>query len=167
MSDQAFRRLIEEYGSLISRTLRHYESEPSRHEELVQEAAIALWRALPRFRGEAGLKTYVMRVVHNVGVSHIRRAVSRPRHDLLDEEFSSDAASPEEAADDAMKRRRLQSAISTLRLDQRQAILLHLEGFTNEEIARVMGCSEGAAAIRVSRARAALKAQILAPVNGG
>ena len=45
-----------------------YEAVASVREELVQEIALAIWQALPRFRGECSERTFVFRIAHNRGL---------------------------------------------------------------------------------------------------
>ena len=52
-----------------------YEREPAAREDLYQDVLIALWRALPRFRGESSLATFVFRVGHNRAMTHCARSV--------------------------------------------------------------------------------------------
>lgn len=148
--------LLNEYTSFIRNSLRTYERDQSRQEELYQEVALALWRALPNFRGEASHRTLIARITHNIGVSHIRRMMSRPATDLLEDIHISDLDSPEVEVQHQDQKRLLLTAIGKLPLGLQQAVTLHLEDFSNREIGEILGLSEGAAAVRLTRARASL-----------
>ena len=54
------------YGPALARIVASYAPPGADREDLAQEVAMALVRALPTFRGEASLRTYVMRVARNV-----------------------------------------------------------------------------------------------------
>lgn len=148
--------LLNEYASFIRNSLRTYERDQSRQEELYQEVALALWRALPTFRGEASHRTWIARITHNIGVSHIRRKMSRPTTDLLEDIHISDHDSPEKEAQHRDQKRALLRAIGKLPLGLQQCVTLHLEDFSNREIGEILGLSEGAVAVRLTRARAGL-----------
>jgi RNA polymerase sigma-70 factor (ECF subfamily) len=67
------------------------------------------------------------------------------------------AATPEAAASGEQLRQRLLAAIQDLPVGQRQAIVWTLEGLSQTEIADVLGITEGAVAVRVTRARQQLR----------
>ncbi|MDN5924917.1 MAG: sigma-70 family RNA polymerase sigma factor, partial [Xanthomonadales bacterium] len=69
MDEREFTSLLREYAGLLSRVAASYEAEPAARDDLLQDIALALWKALPRWRGEASLKTFVARVAHNRGAT--------------------------------------------------------------------------------------------------
>ena len=71
--EEQFDRILAEYGPSISRLAFSYESIAGVREELVQEIAMAIWKALPHFRGECSERTFVFRIAHNRGLSHASR----------------------------------------------------------------------------------------------
>ena len=83
------------HGPLIRRIARSYEANGARADELVQDIHLALWQALPRFRGEASVKTFVARVAHNRAISHVAREAREPRAVELDERLHAADATPE------------------------------------------------------------------------
>ena len=54
--EQHFGQALAEHGAALARLVAAYERRPALREELLQEIALALWQALPAFRGEASLK---------------------------------------------------------------------------------------------------------------
>lgn len=165
MSDEAgdFDAILAAHAAMIERILRTYELRPAVRADLRQDVALALWQALPRYRGEAALKTFVARITHNIGVSHVRRDVREPVASPVDEALPSPVPPAEEAIGRAQQRERLAEAIRSLPLGLRQAVALYLEDFSNADIAATLGISEGATAVRLTRARDALAARMGAP----
>ena len=53
MSDARFDRLLREHEAVVRRLAHSYERDPARRQDLVQEIWLAVWQALPRFRGDA------------------------------------------------------------------------------------------------------------------
>ena len=155
-----FAHILSEYGAAIARLAFSYEAVASVREELVQEIALAIWQALAHFRGDCSERTFVYRIAHNRGLSHVWRR--RPPHQPLEEIEESDQPvdprpQPEEQAARTDQRVRLMSAIQSLPLTHRQMIVLMLEGLSHAEIAEVTGITENNVAVRLTRARKALK----------
>lgn len=158
--EEQFDRILGDYGAAISRLAYSYEAVAGIREELVQEIALAIWQALARFRGECSERTFVFRIAHNRGLSHVwrRRPPYRPLEELEESDQPVDPRPhPEEQAARTDQRVRLMSAIQSLPVTYRQMIVLMLEGLSHAEIAEVMGVTENNVAVRLTRARKALK----------
>ena len=158
--EEQFDRIVAEYGPSISRLVFSYESIAGVREELVQEIAMAIWKALPHFRGQCSERTFVFRIAHNRGLSHAsrRRPAHEPLGDLADAEVPTDPQpDPEQRAMHTDERARLASAIQNLPLAQRQITVLMLEGLSHAEMAEVLGTTENNVGVRLTRAKTALK----------
>ena len=155
--DDTFAALIQTHAAMIARIARSYEADPGRAEDLVQEIHLAVWRALPRFGGEAGLRTYVARIAHNRAITHVAREVRRPAASGLDEDLPASGPSPEDITVERDALRRLEDAVRRLPIGQRVVATLALEGFTPEEVASVLGITSGAASVRLHRAQTQLR----------
>jgi RNA polymerase sigma factor (sigma-70 family) len=155
-----FARILSEYGAAISRLAFSYDAVAGAREELVQEIALAIWQALPHFRGECSERTFVYRIAHNRGLSHVwkRRPIHQPLEELEESEQPVDPRPhPEEQVAQTDQRARLMSAIHSLPVTQRQMIVLTLEGLSHAEMAEVIGITENNVAVRLNRARKMLK----------
>lgn len=149
-------RLLEQYGPAIRRLCAAYVVSPGDREDLAQEIALALWTALPRFRGESSERTWLYRIAHNVALTYVHKA---RRHSApLDSGDGVLEALP--AADDVEsqaarneRQQRLLAAVSRLPIESRRLVLLYLEGLTGAEIAAVLGISEANVNTRLSRLR--------------
>jgi RNA polymerase sigma factor (sigma-70 family) len=157
--------MMREHDGAIRRLAAGYEADFARRQDLVQDIWLALWQALPAFRGDASERTFVFRVAHNRAINHIRHWRMR-RTETLDEsvEISDASFDPELVLDDRQRRQRLQAAVQRLPLGLRQVTVLMLEGLSHREIADVLGISEGNVAVRLTRARAALS-RVLEPTG--
>jgi RNA polymerase sigma-70 factor (ECF subfamily) len=152
--------VLREHGGLIARIARAHENDRGRTEELVQDIHLAIWQALPRFRAEANIRTYVARIAQNRAVSHVAREARVPIAaplDPFDDVLPSTGQTPEDAAVQADARRRLEQAVRELPLGLRLTVTLALEGFSPEEVATVLGISTSAAAVRLHRAKTTLQ----------
>src|SRR2546422_6689202 len=68
-ADADFDAVIRAHGDALERVAWGYVDNASDRDDLMQEVLTALWRALPRFRGESSERTFVLRVAHNRGIS--------------------------------------------------------------------------------------------------
>ena len=159
-AEERFDRIIREHGSALARVTFGYEKVASAREELMQDIALAIWQALPHFRGECSERTFIFRIAHNRCLTHVWHR--QPSHEPLDGlspvlEPVDPRPRAEEQMTIACRRDRLRCAIQRLSLPHRQVILLMLEDFSNVEIAEVLGLTENNVAVRLNRARKALK----------
>jgi RNA polymerase sigma-70 factor (ECF subfamily) len=128
----------------------------------MQEIAFALWRALPGFRAECSEKTFVYRIAQNRGLTHRWRRRARQARTVELSEMEDELPDPASQADlpDALSRigrEELLAAVQRLSGLHRDVLVLSLEGLSNTEIAEVLGISDGNVAVRLTRARAALR----------
>jgi RNA polymerase sigma-70 factor (ECF subfamily) len=156
--DARFEQLLVAHTSAIRRLCVLYESDAAECDDLVQEIAFAIWRALPLFRGECSEKTFIYRIAHNRVLSHrfkkrIQAAPLSAADDVADQ-----SANPAAAAERSSDRELLLNAVRRLPENLREPVVLRLEGLSDHEIADVLGLSEGNVAVRLTRARHALRA---------
>jgi RNA polymerase sigma factor (sigma-70 family) len=152
-----FDQIARDHGAMIRRIAASYEVNAYLAEELVQEIHFALWRALPAFRGDASLRTFVARIAINRAITHVARALKSPPSLQLDEQIPSPGDDPESQAIAVSHQTRLIGAVRRLPLAHRQAVTLTLEGLSPKEIADFLGITPNAVAIRLSRARDLLR----------
>jgi RNA polymerase sigma-70 factor (ECF subfamily) len=159
--ERRFNAILSAHGPSLARLAGSYARDAAEREDLFQEIAIAIWRALPRFRGECSERTFVFRIAHNRGMSHLakRRA---PVVDL-DENFDlpDDRPTPEQAFSQEQQGRDLFSAVRRLPLGYRQVLTLALEGMAYSDIAEVLGITESNVGARLTRAREMLRKLVL------
>jgi RNA polymerase sigma factor (sigma-70 family) len=156
--EDRFNRILREFGPALSRLAFGYEKDAGAREELSQEIALAIWQALPHFRGECSERTFVYRIAHNRGLTHACRR--QPEHQPLDGlplEPVDPRPHPEERIAIADQRGRVRSTIQRLPLVYRQVLMLMLEELSHGEIGEVLGITESNVAVRLNRARKALK----------
>lgn len=155
--------ILAQYGPSLGRVVAAYAGSAADRDDLAQDIALALVRALPRYRGESSLRTYVLRVAHNCGVRYSSR---RPVPGLpLDEsEHSFLEPSPEQAAVAQQDVERMAAELRRLPLGMRQVLSLTLEGLSQREIAEVLELAENVVSVRLHRARKVLRERLREPV---
>lgn len=159
-SEQLFDEVVTQCTGLISRIALSFEADATLRRELIQDILLAVWVALPSFRGDSSLKTFVASIAQKRSISHVTRRAREPRQVELSPEILSSVPLPDEIAVRNDQRRHLIDSIQMLPIPQREAIVLTLEGFSHGEIADILGISVNAAMLRCQRAKAALKSMM-------
>jgi len=154
---ETFEQIVQEHDPMIRRIASSYEARSHLAQELMQDIYFAIWRALPAYRGDAGLRTFVARIATNRSISHVTRAMKVPPFSQLDDYIPAPEMGPEGHAIACEGRAKLLAAVRALPLAYRLTALLTLEGLTPEEIADILGISTNAVGIRMSRAKDVLR----------
>ena len=124
--------------------------------ELVQDTFVRAWEALPRFRGESALGTWLHRIAVNVLLESRRAEGRRLKRVVLTE----DPAEMERPAAEASPgvRMDLEHAIAGLPEGARVVFVLHdVEGYEHREIGKMTGIAEGTSKAQLFRARRLLR----------
>jgi RNA polymerase sigma factor (sigma-70 family) len=161
--DERFGLLLREHHRALCRLAASYAANRSDRDDLLQEIAIAVWRALPTFRGECSARTFVFRIAHNRCITHLSKkrvtvSLDDARIDPEDTEASSEAIVSNE-----QDRRRFVGALRKLPVIHREVLVLFLEGMEYKDIAAVIGISESNVGVRLNRARQRLRALLEDP----
>ena len=156
-ADREFTALLAMHGASLSRLAASYAKEPAERDDLFQDIAIAIWRALPSFRGECSERTFLFRIAHNRGMSYLARR-RLPVTNLDEDSMLQDTApNPEQALAREQQGQRLMDAVQRLPMGYRQVVTLALEGLSYDQIAEVLGISESNVGARLTRARDMLR----------
>jgi RNA polymerase sigma-70 factor (ECF subfamily) len=152
-------RVLRENARQLERLLGSYARSEADRADLRQEVALALWSALPAFRGDCSERTFLLRVAHNRALAFIaKRGLSTEQiDDHADRVLATTGKNPAIAYDRKERESRLLAAVRGLPVPHRQVIMLLLEGLSHHEIASVLGTTENNVGVRASRARAALR----------
>lgn len=156
----AIESVLAGYGAGLMRVALAYTRDAVDAQDLYQDICYAIWKALPRFRGEASLRTFVWRIAHNRGLSHRARGWRGPGKLELDVEYPDPGPAADELVAERQRNDRLFAAVRALPEAGREVVLLALEGLTHGEIAEVLGITENAVAVRLTRARDRLRTQL-------
>jgi RNA polymerase sigma-70 factor (ECF subfamily) len=134
--------------------------EPALAEDLAQQALVRVLDGLPRFRGEAALRTWTRRIAANLWRDRLRQMRARPAAgdgfsvDTLLDSIGAPGPGADELHDRRVTHECLLTAIRRLPADARRILLLHEFGdMPLAEAARALGCTVGTAKVRLHRAR--------------
>lgn len=159
----AYEALLRRYLGPLRRLAYAHTYHAHERDDLLQDIALALWKALPAFRGEASERTWVYRIAHNTAIRFITMRARRGRHEQYGDdgiEIPAVGDSPERTVLDRQRREQLWSLVRCLPWHDRRLIVLHLEGLSAAEVASITGLSPGNVATRLTRLRQRLMASI-------
>jgi RNA polymerase sigma factor (sigma-70 family) len=152
-----FDALLAEHGPALWRVIASYAPPGAERDDLAQEVMLGVWQALPRFRGEGSLRSFLLRIAHNRGLSHAWRRARRPPLGPEALDVPDPAPGADERVAAGQRAERFLRHLRTLPLGQRQVLALALEGLPHAEIAAIVGVSVENVAVRLGRAREALR----------
>ena len=159
--EPAFAELVERYGKEVYGVASALLSNSADAEDVLQETFAAVFAQAGRFRGEASVKTWLLRIAL-VQIARVRRWRWRHRTIPLfgrkQEDWADVALVQEWAAARSDLEMDVMTMLARLREDHRQVIVLReLEGLTYDEMATVLGVPRGTVESRLHRARQELK----------
>lgn len=172
---RAFDLLVLKYQGRLAALVARYVQDSAEVEDVVQEAFIKAYKALPKFRGDSAFYTWIYRIATNAAKNYLVTRGRRPTADVdvEDAEFLDEAESlrESETPESHLFGQELADVVSTtlasLPEDLRAALMLReFEGMSYEEIADVMACPVGTVRSRIFRAREAIEAKVSKQVFG-
>ncbi len=155
--DLLFLRYQHKIHALVGRYLPHDDVD-----DVVQEAFIKAFRALPRFRGDSAFYTWLYRIAINAAKNLLASRSRRPQAVVLDADDATgeaaEALKDEEDPEGALRGDELKAAVAraleALPEDLRSALTLReFDGLSYAEIAAIMACPVGTVRSRIFRAR--------------
>jgi RNA polymerase sigma-70 factor (ECF subfamily) len=151
----AFTALLRRHDPTMRRLAFRMLADATAMDDVLQEAYVKAYTALPSYRDDARFSTWLYRITYNACIDEIRRRRRRPAP--TDEPFDvpSPVAGPERVVTAAESLRR---TLASLPADQRATVVLvDGEGFDHTAAAQILGVAPGTVASRLSRARSALR----------
>ena len=166
----AFNLLVRRYQQKLSSLVSRYVSTQADVGDVVQEAFIKAYRALPNFRGESAFYTWLYRIAVNSAKNYLTAQGRRPHTADIDaddaEIYEGNSALKEDASPESLLlsgeiKKVIFNTIEQLPEELRVAITLReIEGMSYEDIASIMECPVGTVRSRIFRARDAIDTKI-------
>lgn len=155
VASERFAQLLRAHTSSLNWIAAAWTRNRAERDDLLQEISLAIWRAIPSFRGQCSERTFVLRIAQNQSITHASRR--RTASDPVDDNVASNMPNPEHSYAGAQRGAMLLEAIRQLPDGLRQVMLLALQDLSTAEIAEVVGISENNVAVRMNRARETLR----------
>ena len=171
---RAFDLLVLKYQRKVQRLVSRFVRDSGEVDDVVQEAFIKAYRALPTFRGDAAFYTWIYRIAINCAKNYLASPARRivPQSDLMSEDDDDaesferndglhDVATPDAEYASKQIAEAVNRAMAALPDDLRTAVTLReIEGLSYEEIAEAMECPIGTVRSRIFRAREAIATEL-------
>ena len=161
--EAAFEELIRQYEKKVYTLCFRMCGNSEDAEEAAQDAFLALWRGIDRFRQESSLSTWIYRLATNACIDTLRRRKKQSGSvSLDDEELFVDAVDtspqPQETVEHPEAQKLLQEGLSALPEEYRKVLILReIEGLSYTEIAESASIELGTVKSRISRGRSLLR----------
>jgi RNA polymerase sigma factor (sigma-70 family) len=155
--ERAFEALVHRYRRPLLRYCRRMQLPDTRAEDVLQQAFLQAWTALGRGTEVREVRPWLYRIVHNTALNAMRR--NAEEHRELTEAVEIEAALANES--NLQRRIAVRDALADVaalpRMQQRAILLTAIDGQSHDEVARVLGISEGSLRGLLYRARATLR----------
>lgn len=162
LDEKEFVRLLEKHGGIIRKVAAGYASSHADRSDLMQEIALQLWKAYPRYSPERPFSTWMYRVALNVAISFLRRNTRRQTLPLdeIGHELVHDPAHDPEMEERIVL---LQQVIARREPLERALLLLYLDDHSYREIGTILGLSETNVATKLNRLKQQLRQELTKP----
>lgn len=154
--EHAFVTELECNQNVVHKVCTLYTNDRDAHNDLFQEITIQLWKAYPKFRGDAKFSTWMYRVALNTAITLYRK--SKKNVKTLDDEtvffkIKADEYDPTEDQQLSL----MYKAIKQLNDIDKALVFLYLEDKNYNEISETLGISEVNARVKMNRLKSKLK----------
>jgi RNA polymerase sigma factor (sigma-70 family) len=165
-TDLTFEQLVHDHQAMVFRTLLRLTGSREHLDDLAQDVFLRLYRALPSFRGEALVTTYLYRITVNVAQDEwkCRRRDSRSLISISDETsgWEDRLQHPDRNAEEQMEAREFERAVEEQlqqlsQVERTVLVLYHQEERTYEQIALALGLPIGTVRTHLHRGRKKLR----------
>jgi len=156
--EKRFVALLEENAGIIYKVTRIYARNGDDAEDLRQEVIYQAWKSYPRFKGDSKFSTWLYKIALNTALTHKAKEEKRksiPRQSEV---------SPQEILSESKEL--IIKYIRQFNDAEKLIIMLHLDGYTNEEIALIAGISKNHTAVKLHRIKEKLALNIKENTNG-
>ncbi|MGS2738697.1 RNA polymerase sigma factor [Sinomicrobium sp. M5D2P17] len=154
--EHSFVTELERNQNIVHKVCRLYTSTPDEHNDLFQEITIQLWKAYPKFRGEAKFSTWMYRVALNTAITLYRKS----KKNLPTQSYENiliNLKASEYNDEEEVQLKLMYDAIKQLSDVEKALIFLYLEDKNYKEISDTLGITEVNARVKMNRIKSKLR----------
>ena len=159
--EDQFRNAVNESRDHIFRICNYYFDDAGDRDDAFQESLIRIWQALPSFRGNSKMSTWIYRIVVNTCLSYFRSEKKRKLFLVMDppDQFAATETETKPEMDEIREKklRFFHDFLKTLSAVDRSLVSLYLEEVGTHEIADITGLSEVNVRVRIHRIKETIK----------
>lgn len=159
LAGQDLAAVVGTHGDDLYRFALHLTRDRELAQDLAHDTLLRAWERREQFRGDASLRTWLHRILHNLAVDRMRRSAREVIVEEVDASWRDDAwtVDTEAVVQRAALREELQDALVRVPELLRTTVVLHdIEEWTVAEIAEMLEVTVAAAKQRLRRGRMAL-----------
>lgn len=146
--------IIAEHGNYLLRVAYLYVKNKATAEDIVQEVFISFYQKQAQYRGDASLRTYLVKMTVNRSHDYLRSWTYKRVTIFEKIRGKGTNDTPERALIEKVEKRELVEALFTLSIIYREVLILYyFEEMTTVEIAELLVCPESTVRTRLRRAR--------------
>ncbi len=154
--EQKFVNLLEKHQNIVHKICRMYADNEAQHKDLFQDITVQLWKAYPKFRGEAKFSTWMYRVALNTAITLYRKQKRGIKTQNIDSVgFKIEADYYDDTTEQNLKL--MYAAVKELNDIDKALVFLYLEDKNYTEISETLGISEVNARVKMNRIKKKLK----------
>ncbi len=147
---------LERNQNIVHKVCSMYTNDKDSHNDLFQEITIQLWKAYPKFRGDAKFTTWMYRVALNTAITLYRKS----KRTLKTQDFDSilfKIQTDEYDDTEEQQLKLLYKAVKQLNDIDKALVFLYLEDKNYAEISETLGITEVNARVKMNRIKTKLK----------
>lgn len=147
---------LNQHQALIYKVCHLYGQETTDREDLFQEIVVQLWKAYPKFRGEAKFSTWLYRIALNTAISGLRKRknhIASFEPENLPTEIQDETYNKEKE----LQLDQLYEAIRQLSEIERALVMLYLEDKSYEEMEEILGINQNNLRVKMNRIKEKLR----------
>lgn len=154
--EQQLEELVREHLDAVYRVAFSVVRDSALAEDVSQDAILKAWNALPTFRGESSLRSWLLRITHNTAISTLRKRREEVRDPNLLPERATESTTERKVVD-RLSIDAFEEALDQLdELSRSIVVLREIEGLSYDEIAEILEVGLPTVKTRLLRARRVL-----------
>lgn len=154
--EHQFIELLEKHQNIVHKVCRIYTDDRDAHNDLFQEVTIQLWKAYPKFRGDAKFSTWMYRVALNTAITLYRKSKRAPKTQDYDTVLYKISVSEYDDTEE-QQLKLMYKGVKELNDIDKALVFLYLEDKNYREIADTLGISEVNARVKMNRIKKKLR----------
>lgn len=153
---KTFENLVKTNERLIYKICRLYGNSEDDRQDLYQDIVIQLWKAYPKFRGEAKLSTWLYRIGLNVAITQFRK---QKKQIYATDIYTLNMDFPEDASHitETEQFKTMYAAIEKLNDIEKAIVMLYLDDKSYDEMEDILGISNGNLRVKMNRIKEKLR----------
>lgn len=157
--EQNFVKLLERHQNIVHKICSMYTDNESEHRDLFQDITVQLWKAYPKFRGDAKFSTWMYRVALNTAITVYRKQKRKIQtQDIEKVGFKLEANYYDDTTEQNLKL--MYAAVKELNDIDKALVLMYLDGNNYKQISDSLGITEVNARVKMNRIKKKLKTVI-------